>query len=40
MITRPIPLVIRAKRDASLGNILTKTIRLEEISKNIIGYLR
>jgi hypothetical protein len=40
IIIRLIQLVIRAKRNASLRNILTKIIRLERISKNIMGYPR
>jgi len=37
-ITKLIQFIIRAKRDASLKNISTKTIRLGEISKIITRY--
>jgi hypothetical protein len=37
-ITKPIQMIIRAKRDAGLRNISNKTIRLGKISKNTMGY--
>jgi hypothetical protein len=40
IIIRTIQLVIRAKKDAGLRNILTKTIRLEKILKNTTEYPR
>jgi hypothetical protein len=37
---KPIQLIIRTKKDTSLKNILTKTIRLGKISKNTTRYLK
>jgi hypothetical protein len=40
IIIKLIQFIIRVKRDTSLINILTKIIRLREISKIIIRYSR